>query len=499
MRRFLAISTVAAALWAQSGQPYVTVSGTVTNGVTGEPIPRAHVVVNCGQTPYGALTTEKGEFRIPGVPGPNCIVRAERVGFISALNFDVYNHPERTGSEFQLTLVLTPTGAITGRVLNSAGEPLEDVAVSAERLAGSSGATTGDGGMFRLGGLMPGKYYVKADPRPLPFPLWGPYPAEIRTDGSREVHEAATYYPDALEAEAASRVQVKAGEEVSGIEIRLVQTRLVTISGKVIGLPPGTRNATVMGAPVKTDGSFAFQKQAPGKYKLVAGIPLGASELASAPVEIEVGASDVTSLELRIVPAFDISGRVRYEDDQAREVASPGLPPQFSLVNMDGFQSSAGVRVTDDRFTFQGVQPDTYRLVSTGFRAYVKSVRAGDTETAGNLIDARAGSPGPLTVTLSSNFCAVSGTVRDSGGPVANASVRLVHLESIEDRFRPYVQRSGSSGAYRVGELPPGKYRLTATYDGASDPEDEDDTGQTIELRAGDRMTQDLVLRRPDR
>ncbi len=130
---------------------------------------------------------------------------------------------------------------------------------------------------------------------------------------------------------------------------------------------------------------------------------------------------------------------------------------------------------------------------------YVKSVRVGETETEGGILDVRNGSAGPLTVTVSSNFCEVSGTVSDSKGPVTDASVVLVALEDLSN-FQ--VRRSDSSGTYKF-RIPPGKYKLAAVDDDSlalgrgEILDDYEAVTESLDLGAGDKITKDLVKRKP--
>ena len=109
-----------------------------------------------------------------------------------------------------------------------------------------------------------------------------PVPPEIRTDGTREVHYARTYYPDALTVKAGQRVEVGTGAEAMGIDIRLVQTPIVTVSGRVLDVPAGGRTViravasaatgggVQMSNNVKADGSFHIWQLDPGRYTLTA-------------------------------------------------------------------------------------------------------------------------------------------------------------------------------------------------------------------------------------
>src|SRR5580700_3108650 len=96
--RWLAMLPVAAALLAQTAPQPASISGTVTNSVTGEPIVRAHVMLHCtsqdhhdgqhdgqhdGPQTFGALTNEKGAFSIAPLPPGNCSTDVQRVGFVA--------------------------------------------------------------------------------------------------------------------------------------------------------------------------------------------------------------------------------------------------------------------------------------------------------------------------------------------------------------------------------------------------------------------------------
>ena len=66
-KRWLAMFPAAALILAQTAPEPASLSGTVTNSVTGEPIVRAHATVSCTseahhdrQQTFGALTNEKG-------------------------------------------------------------------------------------------------------------------------------------------------------------------------------------------------------------------------------------------------------------------------------------------------------------------------------------------------------------------------------------------------------------------------------------------------------
>jgi hypothetical protein len=256
-----------------------SLSGTVANSVTGAPVLRAHVSVrNSGgsQQQYGAVTNGEGKFVMTQLPPGDYTVSVERAGFVMQRNqagmgvTDVKLSSGDKKENFKLTLV--PTGAIGGRVLDAAGEPMQNARVTAERGGESESASADDKGQFRIGGLRPGKYRIKAAPQTMPLP------PETRTDGTSDVNYSPTYYPDSLAEKQAAQVEVQAAAELTDIDIRMVRTPIVSVSGKVSGLPAGSRNASIdvqraygmggstqPGSIVKPDGTFAIWRLDPGK------------------------------------------------------------------------------------------------------------------------------------------------------------------------------------------------------------------------------------------
>jgi Carboxypeptidase regulatory-like domain len=233
----------------------------------------------------------------------------------------------------------------------------------------------------------------------------------------------------------------------------------------------------------------------------------------SAPVEIEVGSANLEHLELRMVPPFEMAGQVRYDDDQARQpplplpghTPPPPRPRMARLIALDeiyiGVDSElSGPIRADDSFTLGRIQPGRYRVNITGGWGYVKSVRVGDTESEGDILDLRNGPAGPLTVTVSSNFCEVTGTVRDSKGPVADTPVVL---RSEGDWPNIQDARTDSNGTYKFASVSPGKYRLMAVDedtlplgDVGQDFEDSGEVAVSVNLSPGDKVTQDLMRRK---
>ena len=531
-RTLILLLAVTAALLAQNAPAAdpatASVEGVVVNAVTGEPVPRVHVTLNrySGDQPgsYGAMTTAEGKFSVTGLAAGNYSIGANRLGFI----FDgrgVGSFVLKAGDhKTDLALQLTPSGSIAGTVVDADGQPVEGCNVMAEPNRGGQSSQSDAQGRFRIGGLAPGKYKIKAQPNEPRTP------PEIRTDGTMEAHYSETYYPSALDATGGSTIAVQAGSETSGIEIRLVRTPVVEVSGKITGAPPGAENVGVnaqrwqearppwnarfigwnTGTSVKKDGTFSFWRLAPGQYRIQArwNSPAGAS-MASAPVDVVVADSDVDGIELRLMAAADLTGQVEYESDDAKPQAPADesrqgrqRPPQLMLQGIDGTMGSMNGQVdSTGAFTFEKVLPGHYRVMWVGGRGYVKSVRLGSSELAGSILDLSNGVAGPLTLVISAQYGSVSGTVDTGDAPATG--FRVVLLPDSDESAGFMVTRHvpvRSDGSYSLDALPPGTYKMAAVAEselndvlqGGEEWEAYAPVTETVTIHAGDKATQDL-------
>jgi len=512
-----------------------SLSGVVTNSVTGAPVPRARVqviILGSGNSQVtGAVTDEAGKFSIGGLSAGRFILNVQRVGFVTpAAGNRINDSPLRPDEKREdLKLILTPTSGISGRVINAAGDPVQGAIVSLDGAPyGVNPATTDEKGQFRISSVPPGRYRVVANPAAMPFP------PEIRTDGTREVHYARTYYPNVLSAKAGQRVEVAGGAEVMGIDIHLVSTPIVTVTGSVSDMPAGTRTivrAQSIASPsvqsvanVRPDGSFQIWQLDPGAYTVVAVTMPQASQrrLQSAPVGIEIAGADIENVALRIVQPFDVVCRLSFDDVKAAEMptmqappgrpgqpAPQGAPPQpmprrinlrpegqtFGDPSPSLFQAlEVG---SDDSFTLAMMQPGRYHLMAA-WGVYVKSVTVGNKETEGDLLDVSGGPAGPVTVTLASVTGELSGVVSDSNGPAPGVRVMM-----FPDRPGAGQQRfgiTGGDGTYKFVGIPPGRYKLIAGDNDlimqlqiSRDLDEYADLAESVDIRAGDKVTKALT------
>jgi Carboxypeptidase regulatory-like domain len=497
----------------QEQKPAV-VSGVVTNSLTGEPLAHAHVRLDLFTqqkgSRYGAITAVDGRFAIKAIAAGHYQLTVERRGF-GALAGEEENRKNldlKAGEQItDLVLRMVPDAVISGRVLDANGVPMEQVAV--EAVAGRTYSTlTDDRGEFRIGGLRPGRYLVKAmsDPPPLP--------PEVRTDGTVAVNYGLTYYPSSPTARSAVPVQAQAGQETGRIEIKLLRAPILHLSGILSNAPKSANLSVTLDSgnrqrtyPVGADLKFVVWRRPPGHYQLFAQLLDRNGALRTAPVEINLTTSSIEGINLIFTKLFELNGRVQIEGGAPIEAHGDGGLPTLELQPLGSMRDvdQEETLPLDGSFTMTDVSPGRYHVLLQNMapNLYVKSVSLGETEFPGVIVDLRSGAAGAkLVVLLGTDGAGITGVVRDPKGPVAGSEVALF----FDDEYgfdQAGAATTGVDGTYAFHGIAPGKYRVLA-YDsknaGRTWSSDSlalyDSVTERIEVSSGDKVAQDLKLLR---
>src|SRR5271157_2016282 len=456
------------------GAEQASLEGVTVNGATGAPLSGVHVRLlpaeyqkDPGGTvsvAYGVVSDGAGRFSMIGVPPGSYILAPERSGFMYILekaevgNRTVVLKPgdHITGSR----LAMTPRAAIRGRVTDEYGDPVEDawvcawpVSTDAERilLSGSLANSmppllansTNDRGEFRIV-AMPGKYRVQAtefdeaNRNAL---------SEAASDGGC-TDRAATYYPSATTAEQARVVEVAAGADVRGIDIRLVPPqppqsyRAVALGGIVTGTPADSAGLTVRLESVGSgfwgqtsvggDGRFLFSGLRPGHYQVAASCCSSVPRLASMPVDIQLDNGDRTGLVVALQAGGELSGTLEMGGSLR------GFDVRKRTVEL-GFADASGVDLSPmggevgegGAFRIGNVPPRRLRVRVHPLpdNVYIKSVSLNGAEAAGSILDLSGGVPrSRLTVTVDLGGALAGKVLTKDGGPLVfqNAGVLLI-------------------------------------------------------------------------
>jgi len=328
----------------QSLAQETSIAGRVVASGGNFPIVNARVVARAAgiaSTMRVATTDEDGKFQLTNLSPGNYVIRAGAAGYITepslAATLATFYRPGEN-----ITIRMIKGGVITGRVLNKSGEPMALARVRSVRVKDEEGNpvregaivrdwTTDDRGMYRLYGLEPGAYVVSAS-----FAnMFRAAPSQIR-QGSEA---APTYYPSST-IDGATLVNVSAGNETGGIDIRYRAERSYAVRGAVTGqaaqsgTQPGRAAISVtlshagtgmaVGTttiiPASGNNVFNFEGVTDGVYELTAQTASGTSDAAIAlPQRVNVHGAGVTDIVLTLTPMGSIAGRVLLETTEPPE------------------------------------------------------------------------------------------------------------------------------------------------------------------------------------
>jgi len=518
-------------------EPAVLVEGTVTNKLTGAPVKGAHVIYTAlasGATPAASPisrdTDLQGHFHLELAPG-SYRLWVEREGFARQHYGSAV--PESAGTVLavasgqevrDLAFRITPLGAISGRIFDQDGDPLQGVGIQAMRVSYSSGvrqlipvtgASSNDRGEYRCYDLPADRYFILATPKGAPLSHAIEVGALVP-----EIQDAfvPVFYPGVLEFEGASAIPVPEGGDIQEINFRMQSVRAATLRGRVLGPLKLAQNqmqvvlahndhgfaSYIDRATAAVDaetGRFEIRRVAPGSYFLVASQQIK-GEMFSARVPVEVTAGVPTEeVALPLAPAFATHGSVLMES------ASP-LPPNLvvRLLPIEGLLQGPlpeGTVNSQGSVSLSGVAPGIW-VVSVEHlpeNIWIKSVAFGDIRATGVPLNLPTGARGPLRIVLAENGAQVSGNVENDGAP-SQATVVLVPEEA-ELRLSPQAYRfspTDSQGVFVFKGVRPGGYRLFAFESIAPfawmDPailSGVEELGQDIVVKEGERSTRQLT------
>jgi hypothetical protein len=447
-----------------------SLSGTVTNSVTGEPIAHTHIRLDAYPNAFGAITTVDGHFSMNAVPPGTYTLFAERRGFQTMAVPASNKHLELKSDERikDLVVQLVPDAVISGRVLDSNGAPLDNIRLLVISAGQTQYAATDDRGEFRIGGLGQGRYLLKA------MSFFQGMPPEIRTDGTAEINYAPTYYPSATMPRSAVPVQTRAGQETAGVDIKMAPSPVLHVSGIVSNMPAGPWQNVVVSMPdgpiqnqfrVGPEMRFTIWGVPPGQHQLFAQYQDSTGkQLRSSSAEINVTNASIEGLGLVLSQPFELAGITEVEGGAS--FASLKIRPLLELRPLGSVEHTGQNEIIgfDGTFKIQEVFPGRYYILARHLPSsfYVRSARVGTVESHGSVLDLRGmQGKGDLTVVLGANAAEISGIVRGPKGSVGGVHVAMFFdNEYGSDLFD--LALSGADGAYSFHGVPPGKYRLLA-------------------------------------
>lgn len=488
-----------------------TVSGRVVTATDGLPLKSARVGLAEDVSPhphvFAAYTDSDGRFAIEKITPGRYRFSVSHAGYISQ------QFRSKRAGEPGAVLALSPgqevtdvlfrlirAAVITGRIVDANGEPMTGVTVTVLRkpnadereefgpganrvqVVDSAETVTDDRGEYRVFGLVPGDYYIKARESG-DSPVRQHYPNAVDTRVLEELGSpyASMFYPGVLHLEQAEPTGLRAGEEMQAdFSMRRVKTQ--EVSGKVIaaGGGPATDARVMVLDPdnpdfndltVSTDakGEFTLHGVPPGSY-LIRAQQFDQEKHYQAGQKLVVGDEKLESVTLALGRGSIIYGHVRS--------LGAGSKLDHVLVELESTEDSPAESVDwaeikkDGSFQFLDVADGSYALNLVGLENtwYVKSGRLGTDDVLQKGIQVeKESAPGQLEVTISSVGAQLEGIVTDQDKPVAAAQVRArPDPETAFNRTRSKTTITDQNGHFTLTSLAAGKYRVIAKLPAAS-------------------------------
>jgi len=463
---------VSCAIFAQA-----SLSGTVVNAVTGDPVKRVAVTLN-GASAHDSpatLSDGTGKFFFAAVTPGRYRSTAEKAPFLrwahgqrkplaAGTSLELASGEQRTG----IAIRLVPGAAISGRVTDEDSKSAVGAQVTLLRVTYLNGrrqlgavahAAVDDRDEYRLHSIPPGRFLLRAN-----FERFF-LPARVSQKYLGSYHPAADL-PDR-----ATWLTGVAAAELTAVDVTLRPTAAHRIAGTVVDANTGqaVRDAIVMLSATTGDegpgrgfvrnelGTFTVPAIPPGSYTITATRSV-AGQLAYGRTVVDVS-RDIDNLRVGMEPGLRVEGRVRMEGDGSVDLSKATVALESNELLTFGGRSPIDA---DGAFAIGPmasaiVVPQVMNLESV----FLREVRVNERPV--EFIDLTA-----LSCTVRLDLV-MSGDGAVIEGGVGNAVGAIVVLEPQSAanfrRSRYRATKSDQAGKFKLIGIAPGDYRLYAFED----------------------------------
>jgi Carboxypeptidase regulatory-like domain len=467
------------------------------------------------------LTDTEGRYRAANLPEGRYEAQVSLAGCVreKASRNDTLMESFSLGegaSRENVDFALVRGGVITGRVTDASGRPLIARAVSLQvveeggqkldarnlhnvqsLMTAFEMFQTDDRGVYRIFGLRAGRYLVSAG---------GDSSMSIVTGADAEY--ARVWHPDATDENQAKVIEVAAGGEVTGVDIRLgAAKKAYEASGRVVddetGEPiagasvictkaRGSSASVGLGSPgamPRTDeqGNFHFGSLTPGQYLLsltdfASFLTGGGGNYYSDGVKFEIQSADVAGVEIRAKRGATISGVAVVDDaDQSAKtglaqtiIMAHSMPASLNEIDENALSSlmapSSSRIGSDGGFSLKGLRPGKVTIQAlnmTGAALNITRIERGGVEMRDEIVVTGREEINGVRVVFGKRSGVIRGQVNVTGGAASEDWRMVVTASSEKEGAAALFDDSGGSaevddkGRFVIEGLLPGEYQLT--------------------------------------
>lgn len=470
-----------------------SISGTVVNAASGEPVRRATVAVLSEEPDRQAVesveTDNDGRFALDGLPAGKFPLTASKRGFLTAFydEHENFNSAIVTGADQEtsgLVFRLTPGASIYGVVTADGGDPVEGARVMlflkphghnpGARITQAGETTTDDTGAYEFDDLAAGEYLLAVKAEPWYAMSRSAAGGKQRTEGDvsavLDVAYPVTFFDSTIDEASATPISLASGSrEEADVILRAVPALHLTVqapTGQNGEIANVKINPTIFGnlvtggiltSPADTrTGTIEMIGVAPGHYELTQGDP---------PRVAEIDATTSQEIDPNLgTPAMGVSGSLQSSNGAV-------LPANLGIILSsleDKLHATLQTRCNNGSFNFAAVPPGAWELIlaSHSKSLPITAITISNRTRAGSKLTVRD-KPIQLVVTVSQPETRVEGFARNEKGK-GQPGVMIVLVPKETAAFRALARRdqSDSDGSFSLRNVVPGQYTLIAIQDG---------------------------------
>jgi hypothetical protein len=470
------------------------IGGRTVSAADGHPLQGATVLIvntKTQQMVASTLAGEDGGFAFTDLKADKYSLQAVKTGYLLSAydQHEIFSTAIVTGAGLNtdsLVLRMTPAAILRGRVTDEAGDPVRGATVALYRENRDEGrsritqfrnAPTDDLGEYEIASLPPGTYFISAKGIPWyamhPQPRIPANPVELISslDPSLDVAYPTTFYADAIGADGATSIPVRAGDQVN-IDLHLRPLPAVTLT---LHAAPGQQGVRV---PQLQESVFDQFEMVYGQVQFVdsdvsiVGVPPGHYVLNHVNQNNGgIAKSTMIDLTRETVDADATSG----EDSGGIKLKLEGengvnFPPP-TLVSLRNKEAGivASQPVNDKGVAeFEGLKAGDYHFLLSGTdrQYHVARITLVGGKPSGNTVRVAPGMTVSITATFAAGSVAVEGFAKKDGKPAAGVMIVLIPSDANNNVELFRRDQSDLDGSFFLPNVIPGKYTAVAIENG---------------------------------